>query len=340
MNGHDEPIITTLPEPLSSGVSIIASEHLYLGIDIPSPPWGESDIKAPPIGKASPIMVPSPPKSPPKFKGSMTAEVNDLLSQAVTEASSCESEHSPLGKIATVVVTMSPPWKSEVSPQLVDTSSQASIEEAEASLEDLPANISLIAAAYSSGSVSPLVDPSELQANANRAINNMLHLKRSIDIKRQRAIWELGVMLHQGESQETTSVAEAKAICLQVTLDAWTVCSWSVLEAKTHFLAVVKKAKTIRGSSIQKAEATCSRAISKAAAPRISQAVMLHREHGRYMQDLEEQAFREESRSHHNFLSSCQVTLCHSQQLLRETLATLYHILFGESPLSPLPVLS
>ena len=35
LNGHDEPIITTLPEPLSSGMSIIASEHPYLEIDIP-----------------------------------------------------------------------------------------------------------------------------------------------------------------------------------------------------------------------------------------------------------------------------------------------------------------
>ena len=35
LNGHDEPIITTVPEPLSSGVSIITSKHPYLEIDIP-----------------------------------------------------------------------------------------------------------------------------------------------------------------------------------------------------------------------------------------------------------------------------------------------------------------
>ena len=108
------------------------------------------------------------------------------------EASSCESKHSSLGKITTVAVITSPPQKLEVSLQLINTSSQASIEEAEASLEDIPANISLIATAYSSRSVSPPVDPSELWANANRAINNLLHLKKSIDVKRQRAIWKLG----------------------------------------------------------------------------------------------------------------------------------------------------
>ena len=35
LNRHDEPIITTLSEPLSSGISIISSEHPYLEIDIP-----------------------------------------------------------------------------------------------------------------------------------------------------------------------------------------------------------------------------------------------------------------------------------------------------------------
>ena len=119
---------------------------------------------------------------------------------------------------------MSPPQKSEVTVPPVDTSSQASIEEVKESLEDIPTNISLIAAVYSSGSASPLVDPSEFQANANRAIDNMLHLKRSLDIKRQRATWELGVLLHQNESQGATSIATAKAIYSQ-----------AVLEAKTNF---------------------------------------------------------------------------------------------------------
>ena len=145
----------------------------------------------------------------------MTAEVNDLLDQAIMEASTCESKHSSLGKITTAAVTMSPPQKSEVSVPPIDMSSQASIEEVEASLEDIPANISLIAAVYSSRSVRPLVDPSELQANANRAINNMLHLKRSLDVKRQRATWELGVLLHQNESQEAASVTAAKVVYSQ-----------------------------------------------------------------------------------------------------------------------------
>ena len=49
LNGHDEPIITTLPDPLGSGISLIASEHIYLEIDIPSPPMEEPDQKVPPL---------------------------------------------------------------------------------------------------------------------------------------------------------------------------------------------------------------------------------------------------------------------------------------------------
>ena len=209
------------------------------------------------------------------------------------------------------------------------------MEGAEASLEDLPANISPIAAAYSSGSVSPPVDPSKLQANANTAINNMLHLKRSLDVKRQRAVWELGVLMCQSESQESTSLMEAKAICLQAVFNTWMVCSQSVLEAKTNCLAVVKEAKTIRSSSIQRAEVACSKAIHDATALRMSQCMMFQREHGKYMQSLEEQAFGEESRRCHDFLSACQVTLSHNLQPIRGALATSYHFLLGQAP--PLP---
>ena len=244
------------------------------------------------------------------------------------EASSYESENSSLGKFTTVAVIMSPPQKLEVSLQPVDTSSQASIKEAEASLEEIPTNISPIATAYSSRSVSSLVDPSELQANANRAIDNLLHLKRSIDIKRQRAIWELGVMLCQNESQEAASVATAKAIYSQL-----------VLEAKTNFHVVVMEAKTNRGHSIQEAEAASSSTIREAGGNKTSQAMMLYKEHGKYMYGLEEQAFREDSRSHHDFLSSCQATLCHSPLPLRGALATSYHLLLGQGPPSPPPIL-
>ena len=217
-NGHDEPIIATLLEPLSSSTSVIASKHPYLEINIP--PNGESDTKVLPIGKVSIIQTTNPHNSPPNPEGSITAEVNHLLVQAMAEVSSHESKQSSLEKIIEAVATMSPPQKLEVTVPPIDTSSQASMEEVEGSLEGIPANISLIAAVYSSRTASPPVDPSELQANANMAVDNMLHLKRSLNIKRQRAAWELGVLLHQIEAQVSTSVTNADAICSQVIFDA------------------------------------------------------------------------------------------------------------------------
>ena len=168
------------------------------------------------------------------------------------------------------------------------------------------------------------MDPSEFQANANRAIDNMLHLKRSLDVKRQRATWELGVMLHQNESQGAASIATAKAIYSQ-----------AVLEAKTNYRATVMEAKTTRCHSIQAAEVACSKAISDAEAWKTSQAMMFQEEHRKYLQSLEEQAFGEESRSHHKVLPSCQATLCHSQQPLRGVLAASYHLLLEQEPPSP-----
>ena len=72
LNGHDEPFITTLPEPLDSGISLIASKHIYLGIEIPSPQVEELDQKMPPLKDIPTILITSPPKSPPKLEGSMT----------------------------------------------------------------------------------------------------------------------------------------------------------------------------------------------------------------------------------------------------------------------------
>ena len=62
---------------------------------------------------------------------------------------------------------------------------------------------------------------------------------------------------------------------------------------------------------------------------------MFQEEHSKYLWSLEEQAFREENRSCHEVLSSCQATLCHSPQPLRGALAASYHLLLGQAPPSP-----
>ena len=131
-------------------------------IDIPPPPLEESEGTVLLVDEVHTIPAANSPKTLPKPRVSIAAEVNDLQTWVMADASSHESKLSPIGKVTTVEAVASPPWKSEASPQLVDTSSQASMEEAEGSLEGLPANVSPITAAYSSGSASPSVDPMEL----------------------------------------------------------------------------------------------------------------------------------------------------------------------------------
>ena len=62
---------------------------------------------------------------------------------------------------------------------------------------------------------------------------------------------------------------------------------------------------------------------------RSSQSVALHREHVRLIHELEEEAIREESKSRHAFLSTCQAVLHHAPQPLKENLTTSYHVLLG-----------
>ena len=106
-------------------------------------------------------------------------------------------------------------------------------------------------------------------------------------------------------------------------------CAKAVLEAKYNYRAAVQEAKMIRGNWLQELEVAYLKALGNNATMRYSQSVTLHREHVKLMQELEEQAIREESKSHHDFLSACQALLCHALQSLKENLTTSYHILLG-----------
>ena len=66
LNGHEEPIITSLPESLANGISLTRGESVYLEIDILQSMAEEPDQKAPPIGKCSTIIVASPHKTIPQ----------------------------------------------------------------------------------------------------------------------------------------------------------------------------------------------------------------------------------------------------------------------------------
>ena len=80
----------------------------------------------------------------------------------------------------------------------------------ETSLESNPINIYSPMAAGSNHSDSPMIDLTELQADANLAANHMLSIKRSLDLERQWAIWDFEASLHQQEAKEAMANERAK----------------------------------------------------------------------------------------------------------------------------------
>ena len=124
----------------------------------------------------------------------------------------CKPEHSTMGKEAATDADMPPPQKAEVPAPPLDTSSQVSVEEMEASLESNPIYISPTVVACSSCSDSLAVDLTELQEDANLAANYMLSVKRSLDLETQQAIWEFEASLCQKKAKEALANERAKII--------------------------------------------------------------------------------------------------------------------------------
>ena len=258
LNRCEEPIITSLLEPLANGVSLTRGKSIYLEIDIPQSPAEELDWKVLPIGKVSTTMITSPHKStPPKWEGegSMTMEVRNLLSQAMLDTSGHGSKKldsegaKPSGR----------PYASTLQAKGTPSASRYFIPgkcwDGRSISRGIPTSISPIAMTSRSGSVTPPTDAAELWENANKALEELLTTKASIDAHRQRAIWELGMELHWNNSQATESIKEVRAVCSQVTLDAKAlcfttvkdakaICSHVTLDAKVLSLAMVKEAKT------------------------------------------------------------------------------------------------
>ena len=159
LNGYEDPVITSLPEPLANGISLTRGKSMYLEIDILPSPAKEPDQKVPPIGEVSTTVIASPHKSTtPKSEGEgcMTMEVRNPLSQAMLNMSGHGSKNLTLKSPKPVVILTPPPHKPKELLQPVDTSSQVSAEMAEASLEGIHTSISPIAVTSRSGSVTLL----------------------------------------------------------------------------------------------------------------------------------------------------------------------------------------
>ena len=164
LNGHEDPVIISLPESLANSISLTGGKSVYVEIDILQPMAKEPDWKALPLGRCSTIII----STPPKLEGevSITMKVRSLLPQAILDMSGHGSGDSTPKRPNPVVVLTPPPHKLKDLPKPVDTSSQVStqddVEMAEASLGAVPTTISPIAAALRSRSITLPVDVGQL----------------------------------------------------------------------------------------------------------------------------------------------------------------------------------
>ena len=271
------------------------------------------------------------PKTPWKPRVTLTAEVGKLLNWGMTEDYDREPEHSTMVKELATEADTSPSPKMEVAALPLDTSSQASVPEMEASMESNPIPDSPTAVAYSSHSDSPTMDLPELQANAHLAINHMLSIKRSSDLERQQVIWDFETLLHQQEAKAAAANERAKIVHLRKDLQARVKCAKAVMRAKYDYRVAVQEARAVRCSKREEVEATYSEALSENKAVKSLHCTTLHREHAKYMSELEERALEAENRSLQDFLSAHQAVLCHAPPSLKEDLHSSYNILLGNS---------
>ena len=150
-------------------------------------------------------------------------EVRSLLSWAMLDTSGCMPGNSTPKRPNPVVVLTPPPHKLRDLSRLVDTLSQVSalddVEMAEASLEEVPNTISPIAMTPGSRSSTPPADVSQLWEKANKALEELLATKSSIDAHRWKVVWELCMELHQNDSKTAESIKEAQP---SVPLLPWT----------------------------------------------------------------------------------------------------------------------
>ena len=136
--------------------------------------------------------------------------MNELIDWGMMDNYDQESEHSVMVEVPTTEADASPPVKMEMPVLPLDTSSQASAAEMEASMESNPVSALLTAVAHSSCSSSLIADLPKLQSDAHLAVNSMLTARRSSDLKIQCAIQDFEASLHQSEVEVATANEKAK----------------------------------------------------------------------------------------------------------------------------------
>ena len=185
LNQGDQSVTIDLPESLHMGSSVITDKYPYIQVNIPTLVPEEQGSTNLPLGKKCNTATADQPKTSSKPRITLLAEVNGLISWGMMDDYDQELEHSATAEVPSAEAVTSSPSKREKPVLLLDTHSQTSVAETEASMESNPADASPTKAVHSSHSSSPITHLSDLQSDVHLAINSMFTTKRSSDLEIQ-----------------------------------------------------------------------------------------------------------------------------------------------------------
>ena len=185
LNRGNQSVTVSLAESLHTGSSITTDEYPYIEVNIPTLIPEEQSHANLPLGKKQDSATTDQSKVPWKPRITLKAEITDLVNQGMMDIYDQESEHSTTVEVPSTEADTLPPLKREKPVLLMDTHSQTSTAETEASGESNPAGASPMAATHSSHSSSPIAHLSKLQSDVHLAVNSMFTTKRSSDFKMQ-----------------------------------------------------------------------------------------------------------------------------------------------------------
>ena len=138
LNGGNQSVTIDLPESLHTGSSVTTDEYPYIKVNIPTLVPEEQDSASLPLGGKHDTPTTTQPKTPWKPRVTLRAEVNDLIDRGMMDNYDQESEHSIMAEVPATEADASPPLKMEKPVLSLDTCSQASVAETEASVESNP----------------------------------------------------------------------------------------------------------------------------------------------------------------------------------------------------------
>ena len=241
LNGCQVPVVTSLPQSLSNGMTMLKGEPTFLQVDLSQSAIKEQESKALSHGSGlSSTPATSPTRAlPPKAEGqiNMTMEVSKLLSQAVLDTSGLASRSSTPKRPGSLALATPQPLKLEDSAKPVDTSSQVSIpddaEMAAPTLDEIYVSPSPPVETPGPSSKASSLNVTHLQEEANKALGHLLATRSSINACQRKQVSDFGMALHQNESEITKAIREAKALCAHTIRDVEAYLAVLISEAKS-----------------------------------------------------------------------------------------------------------